>query len=98
MAEGGRHSMLIFSGFLFGTVLFYLFPFFPFFAGILYAYLRFSPAIDSLDVWNRELRVTGSFAPKAGISSGRADMETFTIDTAADEESGKSSTSFMIKR
>jgi len=58
-------------------------------AGALYAMLRFSPAADSLDVWNKELRVTGRFAPRINAPSVRADIDTFIIDDAVDEESGE---------
>lgn len=110
--------MLLFISFLYGIVLFYLFPYFLFSSGLLfiaasaflafkkkfvltsvvavgvfYAFIRFSPPVDSLDVWNRELRVTGHFAPKAEIPTDRlpdsTKTETFVIDSAVDEDSGE---------
>lgn len=56
--------------------------------GALYAFLRFSPSIDTLDVWNRELRLTGRFVPKAEAPSGRGAPEVFQIETAFDADSG----------
>ena len=57
-------------------------------AGVLYSFFRFSSPVDTLDVWNRELRVTGRFSQKGAIPADRADISKFTVDTAVDEESG----------
>jgi competence protein ComEC len=105
--------MMVFISFIFGTVLFSLFRFFPltsviFFVaaavliarkkryvllliialGVSYAFARFSPGAETLDVWNRELTLTGRFLPKSSAPSPGSDAKTFTIDTAFEDESG----------
>ncbi len=56
--------------------------------GIFYASMRFSPALEDLDVWNRELRLTGWFVQKSSAPSSGGNVKTFTIDTAFDDETG----------
>ncbi len=57
--------------------------------GFFYAFLRFSPSPDPLDLWNNELRVTGRFVSKTATASNGNNIEIFTVDTAIDEESGE---------
>ena len=56
--------------------------------GVIYASARFSPPAEDLDVWNRELKLTGWFVPKSGAPSSGSSAKTFTIDTAFDDEAG----------
>jgi competence protein ComEC len=56
--------------------------------GASYALARFSPGVETLDVWNRELTLTGRFLPKSSAPSPGGDVKTFTIDTAFEDESG----------
>lgn len=56
--------------------------------GAFYAFLRFSPSVDTLDVWNRELRLTGRFVLKAEAPAGGGPPEVFQIETAYDPDSG----------
>ena len=55
--------------------------------GAAYAFLRYSPSVESLDVWNKELRLIGRFVPKA---EGPAEnpLEVFSVETAFDGETG----------
>ena len=105
--------MMVFISFIFGTLLFSLFRFFPLtsvvlFAaaaafivrkkryvllliivlGVSYAHARYSPGLETLDVWNKELTLTGRFLPKGSAPSPGNDAKTFTIDTALEDESG----------
>ncbi len=105
--------MTVFISFIFGTVLFQMFRYFPVVSlilsvvavvligkkrkypllliialGVLYASTRFSPALEDLDVWNRELKLTGRFVPKSIAPSSGGNAKTFTIDTAFDDETG----------
>lgn len=54
-------------------------------AGILYAFLRFSPD-DGIHAWNRELKVTGRFVPQISPDSTGSRAHTFEIETASDPE------------
>ncbi len=53
--------------------------------GFFYAANRFSPGVETIDVWKRELKLTGRFVPKSAMPSTEGGAKTFTIDTAADE-------------
>lgn len=106
--------MPVFTSFLFGTLLFYLFRFFPFSSvilfiaaaiiifirkkyllfvviviGILYTFLRFSPAGYPWDVPDREIIMTGRFVPEAGGPEKGNDIKTFTVDKAFNGEDGE---------
>ncbi len=56
--------------------------------GFLYAAARSSPDLQSMDVWKKELKLTGRFVPKSSMPSAGNAAKTFTIDAAADDESG----------
>jgi competence protein ComEC len=56
--------------------------------GILCAAFRFTPPVDSLDVWNREVRLCGRFLPGNG-TPGSTDRWTFVIEKAFDPVSGR---------
>lgn len=56
--------------------------------GFLYSATRFSPDVQSIDVWKKELKLTGRFAPKSSVPSAGSSVKTFDIETAADDESG----------
>jgi hypothetical protein len=43
--------------------------------GVAYAFFRYSPPVESLDIWNRELRLIGSFVPKADAPADLHDQE-----------------------
>jgi competence protein ComEC len=106
--------MQLFLSFLSGTLLFYLYNYFPFSClalfisttlfltlwkrgllvlfvslGIFYAFCRYSPAPDMSDIWNKELKVTGSFIQGGNTKLSGRDIETYVIDSAWDEESGE---------
>ncbi len=55
--------------------------------GAAYAFLRYSPSVELLDVWNKELRLVGRFVPKA---EGPAEnpLDVFSVETAFDGETG----------
>ncbi len=57
-------------------------------AGALYAVVSVAPPINTLNVWNRDLRLTGVFVPKPG-KAGAPPSETFLIENASDPGSGK---------
>jgi competence protein ComEC len=57
-------------------------------AGVLYAAFRVTPPTCSLDVWNKELRLSGRFLPKP-CAPGAPDAETFLIESASDPVSGR---------
>jgi hypothetical protein len=105
--------VLTFAAFLFGAVLYFLFPFFPFSGGLLFlsasaftvfkrrfsfipfvalgilcAAFRVAPAVDSLDVWNREIRLYGRFLP-GDITPWATGRCTFVIEKAFDPASGR---------
>jgi competence protein ComEC len=105
--------VLTFVAFLFGAVLYFLFPYFPFSGsllflsasaftvsrrrfsfiplvvlGILCAAFRFTPAVDSLDVWNREIRLCGRFLP-GHVTPGTTERCAFVIEKAFDPASGR---------
>ncbi|MBI5639254.1 MAG: DNA internalization-related competence protein ComEC/Rec2 [Nitrospirae bacterium] len=105
--------MPVFISFVFGTLLFYLFPYFPFSAGIifcaaalylvfkrkfflipiiavglLYAFFRSSPEPSSPELWNREIRLTGTFTPETTVPD-RERLQTFAADRAFDPDSGE---------
>lgn len=56
--------------------------------GFLYSAARFSPDVQSIDVWKKELKLTGRFVPKSSVPSAGSSVKTFDIETAADDESG----------
>jgi competence protein ComEC len=56
--------------------------------GILYAFLRFSPSPDSLDLWGKKLSLTGRFVPISEIGDARG-AQSFVIDKAFDDQDGK---------
>ena len=56
--------------------------------GVFYAFARFSPSVEDLGVWNRELKLTGWFVPKSSAPSSGSSVKTFTIDTAFGDEAG----------
>src|SRR5512147_845135 len=56
--------------------------------GFLYAAARSSPDVQSIDVWKKDLKLTGRFLPKSSMPSAGSAAKTFTIDTAVDDESG----------
>ena len=57
--------------------------------GIFYAFCRYSPATDMPDIWNKELKVTGSFIQGGNTKLSDRNIETYVIDRAWDEESGE---------
>jgi competence protein ComEC len=56
--------------------------------GFLYAFSRFSPAAESPDVWNKDLMLTGSFAPKISAASSGVGAQKFVVQNAFDGDSG----------
>ena len=57
--------------------------------GISCAFLRFPPQQDPYGLINKEIRVTGSFAPGGKVVRPGTRLEPFVIDTALDEVSGE---------
>lgn len=57
--------------------------------GIFYAFCRYSPATDMSDIWNKELKVRGSFIQGGNTKGPAGNIETYVMDRAWDEESGK---------
>ena len=55
--------------------------------GISYAYVRFSPGVETLDLWNKKLILTGRFLPSSNAPFPGSDAKTFSIDTALEDES-----------
>lgn len=55
--------------------------------GISYAYVRFSPGVETLDLWNKKLTLTGRFLPSSSAPFPGIDAKTFSIDTALEDES-----------
>ena len=55
--------------------------------GISYAYVRFSPGVETLDLWNKKLTLTGRFLPSSSAPFPGSDAKTFSIDTALEDES-----------
>lgn len=56
--------------------------------GASYSAARFSPDVETLNVWNRELTLTGRFLPGSSAPDSGNDAKTFTIETALEDESG----------
>ncbi len=56
--------------------------------GFLYAAARLSPDLQSIDVWKKELKLTGRFVSKNSRQSAGNTAKTFIIDTASDDEAG----------
>jgi competence protein ComEC len=56
--------------------------------GILCAAFRYSPPVDSLDVWNREMRLSGRFLQGHG-RLGQIQPAVFEIEAASDPVSGR---------
>lgn len=57
--------------------------------GIFYALFRFSPHPDSLDVWNKELRLTGRFVQGRDVTSSGQAMKLFRPDSVVEEDTGE---------
>ena len=57
--------------------------------GIFYAFFRYSPVTDMPDIWNKKMKVTGSFIQGGSAKLSDRDIETYVIDRAWDEESGE---------
>jgi competence protein ComEC len=57
--------------------------------GIFYALFRFSPHLDSLDVWNKELRLTGRFVQGRDVTSSGQAMRLFRPDSVVYEDTGE---------
>jgi competence protein ComEC len=53
--------------------------------GVAYAFLRYSPPVESLDLRDRELRLVGRFVPKAEAPAENP-LEVFRVETAFDGE------------
>jgi competence protein ComEC len=54
--------------------------------GIFYAFCRYSPATDTPDIWDKELKVTGNFIQGGDAKRPGGNIETFVIDEALDDE------------
>jgi len=57
--------------------------------GMAYAFLRFSPDVDQSAIKNKEVKLTGRFVPRTSFTSKGDPFRTFTVDTAADADSGE---------
>ena len=57
-------------------------------AGFLYAFSRYHPAEDLSALWNKELKVTGTFS-QGKMQSPAGDIQSFVVDTAWDDEAGE---------
>lgn len=56
--------------------------------GIFYAFSRYYPGKDVSDHWNKEMKVTGRFAPGGNAGSDSGNIRSFIVDTAWDYEAG----------
>jgi len=56
--------------------------------GIFYAFSRCDPEKDVSDHWNKDMKVTGRFAPGGNAGDDSGNIRTFIVDTAWDYEAG----------